>query len=244
MKQFAVIGLGFLARRVLEELLEYEVEILILDKDRENVELYQDRVSAAYVADAIREETIEKIVPEGIDAAIVDMGKRIEASILATNYLTKRGVRRVIAAAETDQHGEILRVVGATEVIFPNREAAKRLTLPLVSPTLFNYFPIGGKLVIAEIKPPPEQVNKTLVEADLRRVYGLNIIAVRQETGGEYRFVAPSYRIEETDVLLAAAAEEDLARLPGSAKPVSRERAGLPALFQRLFPGRAGKDEG
>ena len=134
MKQFAIIGLGFLARRVLDELLEYDVEILILDKERDIIEQYQDQVSAAYVADAIREETIEKIVPEGIDAAIVDMGKRIEASILVTNYLSKRGVQRVIAAAETDQHGEILRLVGATEVIYPNREAAKRLTLPLVSP--------------------------------------------------------------------------------------------------------------
>ena len=235
MKQFAIIGLGFLARRVLDELLEYDVEVLIVDKERETIELYQDQVAAAYVADAIREETIEKIIPEGIDAAIIDMGKRIEASILVTNYLSKRGVQRVIAAAETDQHGEILNLVGATDVVFPNREAAKRLTLPLVSPSLFNYFPIGGNLVIAEIRPPDEIVNKTLVEADLRRLYGLNVIAVRKEGVGEYEFVAPSYRIDQSDVLLAAGREEDLAELPGSAEPLGQKGRGVPKFFKRFF---------
>ena len=235
MKQFAIIGLGFLARRVLDELLQYDVEVLIVDKERETIELYQDQVAAAYVADAIREETIEKIIPEGIDAAIIDMGKRIEASILVTNYLSKRGVQRVIAAAETDQHGEILNLVGATDVVFPNREAAKRLTLPLVSPSLFNYFPIGGNLVIAEIRPPDEIVNKTLVEADLRRLYGLNVIAVRKEGVGEYEFVAPSYRIDQSDVLLAAGREDDLAELPGSAEALGEKGRGLPKFFQRLF---------
>ncbi len=238
MKQFAIIGLGFLARRVLDELLEYDVEILILDKERDIIEQYQDQVSAAYVADAIREETIEKIVPKGIDAAIIDMGKRIEASILVTNYLSKRGVQRVIAAAETDQHGEILRLVGATEVIYPNREAAKRLTLPLVSPTLFNYFPIGGNLVIAEIRPPDEMVNKTLVEADLRRQYGLNVIAVRKDGVGEYQFVAPSYRIDQTDVLLTAGREEDLNKLPGSAPQIKKEGPGVQGLWRKLFGQR------
>ncbi|MFW5785683.1 MAG: potassium channel family protein, partial [bacterium] len=231
MKQFAIIGLGFLARRVLDELLEYDVEILILDKERDIIEQYQDQVSAAYVADAIREETIERIVPPGIDAAIIDMGKRIEASILVTNYLSKRGVQRVIAAAETDQHGEILQLVGATEVIFPNREAAKRLTLPLVSSTLFNYFPIGGNLAIAEIQPPAEIVNKTLVEAELRRKYGLNVIAVRKEGVGEYQFVAPSYRIDQTDVLLTAGREEDLTKLLGSVPQIQREGADVPRLW-------------
>lgn len=235
MKQFAIIGLGFLARRVLDELLQYDVEVLIVDKERETIELYQDQVAAAYVADAIREETIEKIIPEGIDAAIIDMGKRIEASILVTNYLSKRGVQRVIAAAETDQHGEILNLVGATDVVFPNREAAKRLTLPLVSPSLFNYFPIGGNLVIAEIRPPDEIVNKTLVEADLRRLYGLNVIAVRKEGVGEYEFVAPSYRIDQSDVLLAAGREDDLAELPGSAEALGEKGRGLPKFFQRFF---------
>ena len=61
------------------------------------------------------------------DAAIVDLGDRIEASILVTNYLKKLGVRAIIARAESQEHGEILDLVGATKVVFPNQEAARRI---------------------------------------------------------------------------------------------------------------------
>ena len=48
-------------------------------------------------------------MPESLDAAVVDMGDRLEVSILVTNYLKKLGVPEIVAKAESDQHGEILR---------------------------------------------------------------------------------------------------------------------------------------
>jgi len=236
MKQFVIIGLSHFGRRVLDELLPLDVEIMIIDKDREIIEEYKDSVAASYVADAIREELIENIVPENVDAAIIDLGKRIEASILVTNYLKKRGVPRIIAKAETDQHGEILDIVGATDVIFPNREAAHRITLPLVSSSLFNYFPISKGLVMAELELPDELYGKTLVEGDLRKRYGLNVIAVRKKEGGEYSFVSPTYRIEENDIVLTVGKEDDIAAVPGGMLDEAK-RMKVPQLLARLFHG-------
>ncbi|MFP4066606.1 MAG: potassium channel family protein [Spirochaetaceae bacterium] len=234
MKQFAVIGLGVFGSRVLEELLEHDVEVLVLDRDEEVVQEYEDRVSAAYVANAIRQDTVERTVPESVDAAIIDLGKNIEASILVSNYLSKMGVRKIIAKAETDQHGEILGIAGATEVIYPNREAAKRLVLPLVSTSVLNYFPIGSNLVIAELELPEDLAGSSLVEADLRKTYGVNAIAVRKRGRDEYTFISPVYRIEEGDIFLAAGKEEDLAAMPG---PRLRDRSSTPpgqGIFKRF----------
>ena len=130
---------------MLEELLEYDVEIMILDRDSNAIDAYKDLVSAAYVVDIIREETILELIPDSVDAVIIDLGKHLEASILVTNYLKKHGVQRIVAKAETDQHGEILDIVGATDIVFPNREAAKRITLPLLTSSLFNFVPIRRK---------------------------------------------------------------------------------------------------
>jgi len=105
MKQFAIIGLGNFGVRVLEEMLQLNVEVMVIDRDSELIEEYKDRVAAAYVVDAIKEDLIRKVVPDTIDAAIVDLGHTTEASILCTNYLAKMGIARVIAKAETDQHG-------------------------------------------------------------------------------------------------------------------------------------------
>ncbi|MFN2311072.1 MAG: NAD-binding protein, partial [Spirochaetia bacterium] len=80
-KQFGLIGLGNFGRRVLEEMLLTDVEILIIDKDEELIEQYKNRVEAAYVADALKEEAISKIVPATIDGVIIDLVDKIEVSI-------------------------------------------------------------------------------------------------------------------------------------------------------------------
>lgn len=231
MKQFAIIGVSKFGYRVLEELSQIDCEILIVDKDRELIEKLKDRVSYSYIADVLDEETIRKLVPATVDAAIVDLGDRTEASILVTNYLKKIGVSRIIAKAETDEHGEILEIVGATYVIFPNREAAKRLTPIIAYSQLFNYLPISNGLVIAEIKVPDKHVGMTLIEADFRRTYRFNVIAIRKADDEEsgYLFFEPDYRLQGNDVLLVAGNEGDLAKLIGDA-PVKKRR-GLGTLF-------------
>jgi trk system potassium uptake protein TrkA len=175
-----------------------------------------------------------------VDAAIIDLGKNIEASILVSNYLSKMGVRKIIAKAETDQHGEILSIAGATDVIYPNREAAIRLVLPLVSASMLNYFPIGKNLVIAELELPDEFEGKSLVEADLRKNYKVNVIAVRKRGRDEYDFVSPVYQIEAGDVFLAAGEEENIANMPGSAGEGGEGRGGgnlLDRFFSRTRRG-------
>ncbi|HUX19979.1 MAG TPA: TrkA family potassium uptake protein [Spirochaetia bacterium] len=235
MKQFAIIGVSKFGFRVMEELSQIDCEILIIDKDREVIEKLKDRVSYSYIADVLNEETIRKLVPATVDAAIVDLGDRTEASILVTNYLKKIGVSRIIAKAETDEHGEILEIVGATHVIFPNREAAKRLTPMIAFSHLFNYLPISNGLIIAEIKVPAKHVGMSLIEADFRRAYKFNVIALRKADDEEagYLFFDPDYRLQGNDVLLVAGNEEDLSGLVSDA-PI-KKRTAINRLFHNLM---------
>ena len=165
----------------------------------------------------------------------MDLGDNREVSILVTNYLKKIGVAKIIAKAETDEHGEILEIVGANHVIFPNREAAKRLTPMIAFSRLFNYLPISNGLIIAEIKVPEKHIGMTLIEADFRKAYRFNVIAIRKVDDEEsgYQFFDPDYRLQGNDILLVAGNEGDLSVLIGDA-PV-RRRKGLNRLFQHLL---------
>jgi len=232
-KQFAIIGLSRFGRRLLEELMETDSEIILIDKDREVIDLYKDKVASAYIADAINEEIIRKLIPASIDAAIVDLGDRIEASILVTNYLKKMGVREIIARAESKEHGEILDLVGATKVVFPNQEAARRIAPFLISSQIFSYLPISKELVIAEIRVPEKFYGKSLVEVDMRRQYRLNVIAYRKLDKEEYYFYAPEYRLQADDVLLVGGAEADIALLTEDI--LVRTSKGISGLFRRLL---------
>lgn len=233
MKQFAIIGIGRFSRRMLEELADAGSEILLIDKDREVIDLYKDKVAATFIANVLSEEVIKKLVPANVDAAIVDLGDNLEASILVTNYLKKLGVARIITKAESEQHAEILDLVGATDIIFPNREAARRIAPLLLSSLLFSYLPISRDFAIAEINVPVKFVGKTLIEANLRQEHHMNVIALRKDSAGEYTYFLPDYRLQAGDLLLVAGKEEDITDFAQTELPAVRE--GIPGVFSRLF---------
>jgi len=236
MKQFAIIGLSKFGQRMLEELADTGSEIILIDKDRERVDQYKDQVAAAYVADALNEDVLEKLVPKTIDTAIVDPGDQTEVSILVTHYLKKLGIREIIAKADSDEHEEILKLVGATRVVRPNTEAARRIAPFLVSSLVFSYLPISKELVIAEVKVPEQFYGKSLIEVDLRKQYRLNVIAYRKVDQEDYAFYAPEYRLQADDVLLLAGDQEDVARFTEERLPTAGR--GLVGLFKRLLARR------
>ncbi len=233
MKQFAIIGLSKFGQRMLEELADTGCEIILIDKDRQRVDQFKDRVAAVYVADALNEDVLEKLVPRGIDAAIVDPGDLTEVSILVTHYLKKLGIREIIAKADSDEHEEILKLVGATRVVRPNTEAARRIAPFLVSSLVFSYLPISKDLVIAEVKVPEQFYGKSLIEVDLRKQYRLNVIAYRKLNQEDYAFYAPEYRLQADDLLLLAGNEEDVARFTQERLPSAGK--GLVGLFKKLL---------
>lgn len=235
MKQFAIIGLGAFGLRMLEELVEVTNEIIIIDKDKEIIEKYKDVAQAAYVTDAINEVALSKIIPDNIDAVIVDLGGKIEVSIMTTNYLKKLGVKNIMVKAQTDEHGEVLSMVGATQVIFPDREAAKRITPMLASSLLFNYMPISENLALAEVRVNSFCLGKTLIDANLRKEFGLNVVAMRKLDTDDFQFIRdPSYVFTDEDVLLVAGNEEGIAKFSSLEKSAARK--GTTSYFKSLFP--------
>ena len=210
MKQYAVIGASSFGKRVLDELILIDCEIILIDKDPDLIDYYKNDVTVSYVANVLNETTLKKLIPQDIDAVVVDLGDKIETSILVTQYLKKIGIPQIIVKAETEEHGEILEIIGAHQVVFPNLEAAKRVTPQLVSDLLFNYLPISGGLVLAETGVMEEFSGKSLMELNFRKDYGINVVAFRRSGQGDYQFVTPEYRLSSSDVLLVVGREEDV----------------------------------
>lgn len=233
MKQYAIIGASTFGKRVLEELILLDCEIILIDKDPDVVDYYKNEVTAAYIANVINEATVTRLVTADIDAVVIDLGDKIEASILVTQYLKKLGVSKIIVKAETDQHGEILSIIGADHVIFPNFEAAKRVTPLLVSDLLFNYLPMSGGLVMAETGLPEQLEGHTLMEIEIRKSKGINVVAFRRGGQGDYQFFKPEYRFQGDDILLIVGREEDVTAFTGKEAEAGKKNIG--EFFRRLF---------
>jgi len=237
MRQYAIIGLGSFGVRMLEKLSEVSSsELIIIDRDSEIIERFKDYANNAYIVDAIDETALKRVIPESLDAAVVDVGSNLETSILVTNALKKLGVREIIVKADSDERGEILRLVGATRVVYADREAAARIVPLLVSPSLFSFMPIGSNLVMAEVMIPEKYVGMSLIEANLRQRHDINVIAIRSENGSEYRYFSADYKLTDEDVLLVAGKEKDIIAFSGVES--KGERGAIGDIFRGLLKGK------
>lgn len=234
-KQFAIIGLSSFTRRILEQIETEDCEILLIDKDPETIDAYKDRVQRSYIADVLNEATIGQLIPPDIDAVIVDPGDRIEVSILVTNYLKKLGVKKIFVRAETEEHGEILSLIGAEHIVYPNKEAAQRLAPILMASHLISYMPLSNEMVLAEVKAPPSILGKKLIESGIRDVRNLNVVAIRgEQTGQEYSFISPDYVFSENDTLLLAGNEKNL--MDFSDKTLVKNNSGIAGFMKGVLP--------
>ncbi|MEW5913116.1 MAG: TrkA family potassium uptake protein [Thermodesulfobacteriota bacterium] len=210
----AVIGLGQFGTSLALELKALKHHVTAVDLDPKAVAQVQDAVDQAVVADATDRATLEELGLNLVEAAVISLGSDLGASILVTLHLKEMGVGRIVAKAISPEHEKILKRVGAGEVIYPERDAAQRLARSLADPNLLDFLPIGEEFSVAEMAPPAALVGKSLLELDLRKNYAVNVIAIRELVPERTHLVVePGYVIKDSDVLVVAGRQEDLARL-------------------------------
>lgn len=210
-----VIGLGNFGTALARRLYELGHQVSALDIKSKSLATTQDYADQAVAADATDRAVLEELGLGLADAAVVSLGDNMAASILVTLHLKEMKLKRIIAKAISPEHEKILKRIGATEVIFPERDAAERLATSLVHPNLLDYLPLGGEFSVAEVAPISEWVGKTLVEVSLRAKFNVNIIAIRELVPERMTVVIkPDYKIKDSDVLVVLGRQEDVQKLP------------------------------
>jgi trk system potassium uptake protein TrkA len=210
-----VIGLGNFGTALARRLYELGHQVSALDTKSKALTMVQDYADQAVAADATDRAVLEELGLGLADAAVVSLGDNMAASILVTLHLKEMKLKRIIPKAISPEHEKILKRVGATEVIFPERDAAERLATSLVHPNLLDYLPLGGEFSVAEVAPISEWVGKTLVDVSLRSKYNVNVIAIRELVPERMTvLIRPDYRIKDSDVLVVLGRQEDIQKLP------------------------------
>lgn len=217
MPNVAIIGLGQFGQCVLESFAKRRFGVIVIDQDEAKVQYARDLATKALKADALNADLLKEIIPDGLECAVVDMGDDMERSILVTNYLYKLKVPRIIVEAVNAAHAEILTIVGATKIIFPEKEAAERLTGWLAGRGALDYFPVRESFSIVEIPVPKSWVGKPLADLDLRRKHRINVIATRKAAipgaDEQWKLTAPQREFERDDIVLLAGDAKDVDRL-------------------------------
>lgn len=201
-KPILVIGLGRFGGAVAETLVELDREVLAVEADARLVQEYADRLTHVVEADATSEAALRQLGAEDFEQAVVAIGTNIEASILCTSILSDFGITKITAKAITSSHGRILERVGATRVVYPEREMGERIA-HVVTGQMLNYIEFEDGFALVETSPPADDVGKTLGEAQIRDRFGVTVVCIKR-AGEDFTYATTDTRIEAGDLLIVA----------------------------------------
>lgn len=211
MRKFAIIGLSTFGTYLTKYLTETGIDVMAVDADESKIDKIKQLVSKAIVADARDKDTLENIGITDFDVVIVSLGDKIDASVLVTLHLKELGVKEIIAKAATEDHGKILDRIGATTVVFPERDVAFRFAKSLRNVNVLDAIPLSKGVTILEFGPPNSFLGKSLKELDIAHKYRVQIIMIK-ELIPENLVIVPhaDHIIKDSDILVAIGKDEDL----------------------------------
>lgn len=212
-KHICIIGLGEFGSELARELSQH-FEVLALDQDANLVNAISDEVQRAMTLDVRDFVSLSSVVTKDFDEAVVSIGESLESSILATLHLKRIGVPMIRAKAKSQDHASILRSIGASDIIFPERETAHRVAAQMVNPNLLDFIPLAEDYRVMDLASPNAFYGKSLRQLNLRKDFGVLVIAIKELVPTRFVFMPdPDFVIKPSDILVAIGKEEDILRL-------------------------------
>jgi trk system potassium uptake protein len=215
MKQFAVIGLGRFGASIARYLYSAGFEVMAVDKDMDRIEAIKDEVTHALQVDVTSESAIKALGLNNFDVVVVSIASDLESSILVTLTAKELGAKYIVAKARSESHAKVLSKIGADKIVFPERDMAERIAHNIISSNILDYIELSPEYRIMEVAALDEWNNRSLGQLDMRRKYGINVLAIKQ---GDKINVFPRAEdvINQDSIIIAVGHNDDLDRIRDS----------------------------
>lgn len=179
-KSYAVFGLGRYGAAVAKELVESGAQVLAVDRREAIVNSLAAELPLCKCADITDPEVIDLLGVANMDVVIIAMGNNLEASVMAVMLCKEAGVPTVIAKCGIEMHRKILMRVGADQVVIPEYESGVRLAKNLLSSGFVDMVELTDQVSLIELAVRPEWVGQNLIDLNLRKKYGINVVALQE----------------------------------------------------------------
>lgn len=211
-RTYAVLGLGRYGMAIAKELVNNGAEVLAVDMDETVVNDASIDIPFCKCADITDAEVIEQLGIGNIDVVVIATANNLEASVMATLLCKEAGVKTVIAKCADEMQKRILSKVGADQVVFPESESGTRLARNLISSGFMDLIDLSDDVSMVELSVRSEWSGKNLLQLNLRRKYGINVVAVCQGESVNIN-IDPEKPLDETMKLIVIAHTSELNKL-------------------------------
>lgn len=207
MKSILLIGLGRFGKYVAMKLNSMNHEVMAVDHDENRVNSVLPFVTNAQIGDSTNEEFMQSLGVENYDACIVAIGDNFQNSLETAFLLKELGAKKVIARASKGTQEKILLRNGADEVVYPEKQLAAWTAIKCTTDGIEDYIQLEEGYAIFELTVPSDWIGKTIVEIDIRRKFGINILGV-VKNGKMNMNITPEYLFEPNTTVFVLGQEK------------------------------------
>lgn len=180
MKSVLLIGLGRFGQHVAQKLCDLGHQVMAVDSNEERVDAVLPYVTNAQIGDSTSREFLSSLGIRNFDTCIVAIGDNFQNSLETADLLKELGAKKVIARASRGVQEKFLLRNGADEVVYPEKQLAAWTAIRCTSEYILDYIELDGNYSIFELTVPAEWAGKTVLQLDLRKKYGINILGFRR----------------------------------------------------------------
>ena len=208
---FLVIGLGRFGTNLALRLMDSGSEVMVIDTDEESVNRLAPHVTQAKIGDCMDEEVLRSLDPASFDFCFVCISDNFQSSLEITSLLKEMGAPMVISKADKDLHARLLLKIGADEVVFPERDMARRTAVRFSVNGALEYVELAPGYAIFELDVPDHWAGQTLIDLDIRKRWNVNVIGRKEE--GAIRPIDASFVFAADTHILVAGRPEDVSKM-------------------------------
>ncbi|EEX48509.1 potassium channel family protein [Jonquetella anthropi] len=196
---YFIIGLGRFGQALCERLSALGQYVIAADSRMDRVEAISPKVAYAVRLDGTDHQALINAGVQQADVAVVAIGADLESSILCTAILKELEIPKVIARAQTALHARVLTRVGASRVVFPERDLGTKLAEQEANRWLAGFYQVGTNYSMAELAPMPSMIGKSLKDHGFRNRFNANVVLIKRQD--EQIFPSPETVIQADDLL-------------------------------------------
>lgn len=202
-RQYAVLGLGIFGSTVAKTLSQHNCEVIAVDSDAKCINRMADIVTQAVQCDITDINQLRAAGIHDCDIAIVSMGSHLEESVMGIINLKELGIPYIVAKAKNKRYMQIFTELGANKVVRPEKEMGEQVAKSVLGRNIIDLIDLDKDYSVVEIPCPRKWINKSLIDLDLRRKHGINVVAIRSSCAAHLN-VCPEaeYEIKVNDHLL------------------------------------------
>ena len=212
MKSVLIIGMGTLGRHLARKMIEYGNEVMIVDSKEEIIQEMAQEIPNAIVGDCAAEGVLRSLGVSNFDFCFVTVGEDFYAALEITAILKELGAKCVISKAKKNRQADFLKKIGADEVFYPEEKMAESLAIRYTADNIYDYIELNEEYSVYEMPILKEWKGKTIKSVDVRKLYNINIIAIKK--GSDLvPSPAPEYVFEEADHIIVIGKADDVLKI-------------------------------